>query len=106
MMHIIPAGFLRVTKHAINAFIAAYPDLCYGDRFAPHIDLFNHGAHQGTWYGEDYAFSRRWREQCGDIWCIPDLTIDHHSAEKCYAGNYHEYLLKRGAEHGDSSASN
>lgn len=108
MMHSVPAGFLRITKHAVNVFMHEYPELCYGDRYSPHIDLFSHGAHDWTWYGEDYAFSRRWREKCGDIWCIPDLTIGHHTAEKAYPGNYHEFLLKQpgGAKHGDSAGSN
>lgn len=108
MMHSVPAGFLRITKHAVNVFMHEYPELMYGDRYSPHIDLFNHGAHEWTWYGEDYAFSRRWREKCGDIWCIPDLTISHHTAEKSYPGNYHEYLLRQpgGAKHGDSTGNN
>ncbi len=106
LMHSVPAGFLKITKKAVNLFMAAYPELIYGDLFSPHIDLFNHGAHEGTWYGEDYAFSRRWREQCGDIWCVPDLTITHHTEDKAYPGNYHEFLLKLGSANGDSSADN
>lgn len=103
MMHSVPAGFLRITKHAVNVFMAEYPELCYGDRFNPHIDLFNHGAHEWVWYGEDYAFSRRWRERCGDIWCIPDMTINHHTADQCYPGNYHEWLLKQPGGINDNS---
>lgn len=108
LMHSVPAGFLKLTKHAVNVFMASYPELCYGDRYHPHIDLFNHGAHDWTWYGEDYAFSRRWRERCGDIWCVPSLTLGHHSADKDYPGNYHEFLLKQpgGAKHGNGTASN
>ena len=33
------------------------------------------GAHNGAWWGEDYAFCRRWREKGGQIWCLPDLGI-------------------------------
>jgi hypothetical protein len=43
-------------------------------------NLFNHGAWNGIWYGEDYAFSRRWLEKCGDIWIVPNLKLNHHSA--------------------------
>ena len=91
----IPAGFLKVTRHAINLFVKAYPELCYGEPCNPMIDLFNHGAHKGTWYGEDYAFARNWIEKCGDVWVIPDLQIDHYAGEVKYPGNYHEFLLKR-----------
>jgi hypothetical protein len=45
-----------------------------------------------VWWGEDYSFCRRWREKCGDIWLVPDLSLDHHKDGKVYAGNYHEYL--------------
>ena len=90
----IPAGFLKITKHAVNRFMAFYPELCYGDRFAPCVDLFNHGAHNWTWYGEDYAFARRWNERCGDIWIIPDLNLTHHAGNVAYPGNFHKFLLR------------
>lgn len=92
----IPAGFLRITREVVNRMIEVHPELCYGERCRPHIDLFNHGAHKFTWWGEDYAFARRWTEDCeGEIWVVPDMNIDHHSAEKCYAGNLHRFLLKQ-----------
>jgi glycosyltransferase involved in cell wall biosynthesis len=91
----VPAGFLKVTEGAIHQFIGAYPHLCYGKRYAPHIDLFNHGAHNGIWYGEDYAFSRNWGDCGGSIWLIPDLDITHHSADKAYPGNFHNFLRRQ-----------
>ena len=95
LAHSVPAGFLKITKHAVNVFMKAYPELCFGDRFSPHIDLFNHGAHDYTWYGEDYAFSRRWRELGGSIWLLPNLNINHHTTEKEFKGNFHQYLLRQ-----------
>jgi hypothetical protein len=101
--HSVPAGFLKLTRNAVNRFMLDYPELCYGDRFALNVDLFNHGAWQGTWYGEDYAFARRWREKCGEVWIVPDLNITHwtklvHPETQetiCtpYPGNFHQYLL-------------
>lgn len=91
---LIPAGFLKVTKHAINEFMVAYPELCYGPKYHQSIDLFNHGAYQGIWWGEDYSFARRWKEKCGDIWIVPDLNIHHHDKEKVYEGNFHQSLMK------------
>ena len=103
-MHEVPAGFLKVTRRAINVFMDKFPELLYGEKCSPHVDLFNHGAHKGAWWGEDFSFSRRWREECGgEIWCVPDLDIDHNgggdaasstSAETtCFKGNFHKYLL-------------
>jgi len=89
----IPAGFLKITKRCVNIFMRQNPELLYGDRFAPHVDLFNHGAHEFVWYGEDYAFSRRWIAGGNEIVVIPDINLDHWRDDKCYKGNFHEYLM-------------
>jgi glycosyltransferase involved in cell wall biosynthesis len=92
----VPAGFLKVTAGAVDAFMRAYPELVYGPRYRPSIDLFNHGAHKGVWYGEDYAFSRRWNETGGDIWLIPDLELTHYGADGTpHGGSLHTYLRRQ-----------
>ncbi len=92
----VPAGFLKLTANAINKFYIAYPELCYGDRFNPCIDLFNHGAWNNTWYGEDYAFCRRYNEKCGQVWCMPNLEIDHWLGNgECFKGNFDQFLIKQ-----------
>lgn len=92
---LIPAGFLKVTKEAIDTFMIAYPDLRYGPMYHLSVDLFNHGAHDRIWWGEDYSFARRWKDKCGDIWLVPDLQIDHHGKDKVYEGNLHKFLLRQ-----------
>lgn len=90
----IPAGFLKLTANAVNKFMIAYPELWYGDRFMPLVDLFNHGAIDWTWYGEDYAFCKRYSEKCGKVYCMPNLEIDHHLPDgTCYKGNFHNFLM-------------
>ena len=91
----IPAGFMKITREGVGRFMRAYPELAYGDPTAPAVDLFNHGAHEGVWYGEDYAFSRRWTDCGGEIWIIPDLDLTHHSATEAYPGNYHNFLRRQ-----------
>jgi hypothetical protein len=91
----VPAGFLKITRAAVARFIEAYPGLTYGDKCSPHIDLFQHGAHKGIWYGEDYAFSRNWLDAGGDIWIVPDLELHHNAAGECYRGNFHQFLLRQ-----------
>lgn len=95
LAHSVPAGFLKITKEAVNKFMTAYPELHFGDKFNPSIDLFNHGAHKGVWYGEDYAFSRNWRDAGGEIGIAPDLNLTHHSADVEYPGNFHEFLMRQ-----------
>ncbi len=95
----IPAGFLKITAEGVDRLMQAHPELCYGPRFAPSLDLFNHGAHEGTWWGEDYAFSRRWNALGGEIWVIPDINLTHHAKQpdgtyKPYPGNVHNYLCR------------
>jgi hypothetical protein len=93
--HSIPAGFLKITREGVNKFMRAYPGLIYGEPSSPMVDLFNHGVLDGVWYGEDYAFAKRWREKCGDIWVVPDLQLDHHSPSQAYPGNFHRFLLRQ-----------
>lgn len=94
----VPGGFLKVTKEAVERFMSAYPELTYGPRYNPSTDLFNHGVIDGVWYGEDYAFSKRWREKCGEIPLIPDLDITHHSATTAYPGNLHQFMMRQPKE--------
>lgn len=92
---LVPAGFLKVTRNAVNRFMKAYPELVYGEASNPSVDLFNHGAHKGAWWGEDYAFCRNWREAGGDIWIVPDLDLTHHAKEEDFPGNYHQFLMRQ-----------
>lgn len=90
----MPAGFLKISAHAIDKFMKAYPELNCGPSYHPTPDLFNHGAHEGIWYGQDYAFCRRYAAKCGPIWLMPDLDIGHHFGDKEFPGNFHRYLLE------------
>jgi glycosyltransferase involved in cell wall biosynthesis len=92
----VPAGFLKITDGAVHELMGAYPELVYGPRYRPSLDLFNHGAHNGVWYGEDYAFSRRWNDCGGEIWIVPDLDLNHHAiGGQPHPGNLHAYLRRR-----------
>lgn len=92
---VAPAGFLKVTAQAIDTFMGAYPELCYGPRYRQSVDLFNHGAHERLWWGEDYAFCRRYREKCGDVWILPNLELTHWMGDEPYPGNFDTYLRKQ-----------
>lgn len=93
--HGIPAGFLKVTRGAVEKFRAAYPELVFGPE-GEFVDLFNHGAHKGLWWGEDFAFSRRWKDLGGEIRLIPDLDLAHHLPDGSeFPGNFHDYLLRQ-----------
>lgn len=97
----VPAGFLKITRGAIERFAAAYPELICNNaeiykQKGPIVDLFNHGVIDGIWYGEDYAFSHRWRALGGEIWLVPDLSITHYDRHgKDFPGNFHNFLLRQ-----------
>lgn len=93
--HCVPAGFLKITRNAVNRFTLAYPELMYVDEDILTVDLFNHGAYNGIWYGEDYSFCRRWLACGGEVWIVPDLDLDHHLGLEVYEGNYHRFLLRQ-----------
>jgi len=93
---LVPGGFLKVTPNCIDRFMVAYPQHCYGPMFHLSVDLFNHGVHDRTWYGEDYSFSLNWRKIGGELWIVPDLDLDHYAKDgKVYKGNYHRFLLRQ-----------
>lgn len=96
----LPTGFMKITPAAVKKFAEAYPNLVYGEGI---VDLFNHGAHEGKWWGQDYAFCRNYRNKCGDVWLMPNLDIHHNSGDDVHKGNFHEYLLR---QPGGSKAAN
>lgn len=104
LAHCVPAGFLKITREGLSRFMFNFPELQYVEEGTLTVDLFNHGVHKGVWYGEDYAFSRNWNEKCGQIWIIPNLNLTHHTQEKAYPGNFHEFLLRQpgGSKHEDT----
>lgn len=92
-MHCIPAGFMRVNRSVVDAIWDRYPWLrIRGEDGIKNVDLFNHGAFNGIWFGEDYAFCRRCIEMEIDVWCLPNMDIDHNGRDQVFHGNYHRYL--------------
>jgi hypothetical protein len=90
--YVVPAGFLKVTREAVNLMIAKHPELCCGEACSPHFDMFAHGIMEGEWRGEDTAVCLRWWQMGQKVWVVPDLDITHHSADRDYPGNLARYL--------------
>lgn len=91
----MPSGFLKLTAKAVDNFYKAFPELIYGPRYHPGIDLFNHGAHDGLWYGQDYAFCRNYADRIGPVWLLPDLDLTHHMGDLFFWGNFHNFLRRQ-----------
>jgi hypothetical protein len=91
---VVPAGFLKVTREAVNAMMLAHPELCCGEASNPHFDMFSHGIIDREWRGEDTAACMRWWKMGEKVWVRPDLNVNHHSANRDYPGNLARYLEK------------
>jgi len=96
--HMVPTGFLKITREAVRKFMRAYPKLIFGDPINPAVDMFQHGAvfDDWRWWGQDYAFCKRWADIKGEIWLVPNLSINHHDwhSERVWRGNLHEFLMR------------
>ncbi len=103
----VPTGFFKITRNAVRKFMKGYPHLLFGKPEKPGVDLFNHGVilpNDGRWWGQDYAFSKRWCDLGEKIWLIPNLNVHHHDwdSDKVFEGNLHKWLLRQpgGSEEG------
>lgn len=104
----VPAGFLKLSRSCVQRMTEVYGHLAY---FEPHVpgrqahDLFSFMVEDGTFWGEDYTFCKRWRAIGGRIWVDPDMTLHHigqspekgddglfRLKEKTFTGNYAAWL--------------
>lgn len=86
-------GFMRIQRRVFEKMITHYNMIKHSNLYA----FFDTGVlfkDDESWYGEDTAFCKRWKEMKGEIWLVPDINIGHIGNKK-FAGNYHKYLLGR-----------
>ena len=96
---VIPGGFMRISRKAIDKIVEAKPELkcvevssSLGEREL--LNLFERRVINGVKFGEDVSFCISAME-CGcKINLEPRMTISHFGVE-AHTGNYHEYLLGR-----------
>ena len=102
----LPTGFMRIKRAVFEKMQERYPDLKYKSNIVnvansgveDVYDFFNMGAiGSSKWTTEDFAFCERWRDIGGQLWVVPDIDFTH-TGLKAFTGNYHEYLLRQGAQ--------
>lgn len=101
----VPAGFMRLTRRAVEKMATAYAHLQFDDPMVPGGHawlLFNFELHANRLWGEDYIFCRKWKAIGGRIWVEPQITLHHHAKpdaetgkRKVYTGNFGDWLLSR-----------
>ncbi len=91
----VPTGFLRLRRAGLQKFYDAYSMRSYRHPSAPDLDcrcMFDLEYSAGNYFGEDFVFSRRWRELGGKVWVDPELTVNHHDGGRTYAGHLGNFL--------------
>jgi len=117
---LVPGGFIRIKRQAIEKMVEAYPALKYSKPVdfdaVELVDLFPQGVKNGRWVGEDYAFCELWTALGGEIIVVPDIDFIHHGEVTNpeglpvmteFKGNYHRFLLRQpgGSEYVEGSDS-
>lgn len=103
-VRMVPSGFLRMSRYALQSMVDRYPELAYRDRYAPggkawalfwfdmmtNADLDREPGPDDLpeIVGEDYRFCMRWRDMGGDVYADTPLRFRHFGMkgwEGCYA---------------------
>ncbi len=78
----VPAGFMLISRSAIQKMRDKYPELYYEPRDKrnnpePGYCFFDTEVYEGEFWGEDFVFCRRAREAGVEIWVDPLVQFDH-----------------------------
>ena len=81
-MQYIPAGFMLISRSAIEKMRNKYPELYYEPKDKrnnpePGYCFFDTEVFEGEFWGEDFVFCRRARNAGIDIWVDPLIQFDH-----------------------------
>jgi hypothetical protein len=81
-MQYIPAGFMLISRSAIQKMRNKFPELYYEPKDKrnnpePGYCFFNTEVYEGEFWGEDFVFCRKAREAGVDIWVDPLIQFDH-----------------------------
>jgi|WetSurMetagenome_2_1015567.scaffolds.fasta_scaffold19130_4 hypothetical protein len=92
----VPAGFLRLSRKAVQAIVDANPDLRFASPPSPNgeawavFDSHKEPDH-GAYWGEDFSFCKRYRDTGGSVWMDPELKL-HHVGYKTFSGKIGDWL--------------
>ena len=88
---IVPTGLMKIKREVFERLAKEQPDNFYISKEGKIYNFFGRICENGTSYGEDVSFLRRWRSIGGECWVEPRITITHYGV-KGWTGNYQEYL--------------
>jgi len=87
----VPTGFLKISRYAIEALAEKAEK--YRDQSGGMVPvIFERAVVDGVRFGGDINFCRKWREMGGEVFLLPDLTMEH-TGSKTWKGNYEDHLM-------------
>lgn len=93
----LPAGFLKISRHALETIMARFPDHWHHEHTVAQGKawrFFEFIVRDHKLYGEDFAFCALAREAGFDIWCDPDITLNH-VGPKVFTGNLQQTINEK-----------
>lgn len=99
----VPTGFLRIKRHVLDKMMAkvgTYKDATAQGETVRNI--FEMGwwpndpanlTGEGEWWGEDFAWSRRWLEMGGTLWVDPNIEFGHRGSKE-WRSNFLEHGIR------------
>lgn len=91
----IPTGFLRIRRCVLEKLFAVsktYQGSANDETLTPLI--FERTLEDGTRWGGDYTFCRKWKALGGRIWLMPSARLEHVGANT-WSGNVGSYLRRK-----------
>lgn len=94
----VPTGFMRIKRSVFERMAAHYDMKKSHEEMYSFFDTGMIFEDDNTWYGEDVAFCKRWRDMGGEMFIEPRINFTH-TGTKHWKGNLHEYLMGRTVSH-------
>lgn len=91
----VPTGFLRIRRSVLERLAAV--SVTYNaknDQAFATACIFERQIHNGSRWGGDYVFCRKWREMGGRIYIDPTMRFEH-SGEETWTGSVGNWLRQR-----------
>lgn len=93
----LPAGCMRISRHALEVIAAKYPQNFYDDMTGIRTySYFEFARERGCFNGEDWHFCEMARDAGIKIWCDPEIEMTH-TGTKIYKGNLGAHLRGEGS---------
>lgn len=91
----VPTGFLRIRRHVVETLAEdAEKYNAKNDRAFATPCIFERQIHEGTRWGGDYVFCRKWRAKGGKVYIDPLMRFEH-SGEDTWTGQAGMWFKKR-----------